>query len=341
MNGLLRTLSLLAGTVTLVHATPSLPVDQAGGGATVKPSAQPNAGAAPVWSSRRAMPTPRAGARVVMLDDKLYVLGGFPGKAALLAPQFDGFDVYDPVADSWSPKAALPQMTGNSGAAAVKGRIYLIEGKSGKVYEYNPAQGKWVTKAGMPTPRLSFGMAVANDKIYTIGGLAPDGTSRYKDSAVVEEYDPETDVWKSKASIPRPRHALAAATVGGKIYAIGGDAPHPGTYDRSIGDVAEYDPHADRWVAKRTAPGVFHYHCAVAFGGTIYVFGGPDTDLKSTAMYDPDADTWAAKTSRPTARWILGAAEAQGRIFIFGGWPDLDFTSVLGTVEAYDPAADR
>jgi N-acetylneuraminic acid mutarotase len=84
-----------------------------------------------------------------------------------------------------------------------------------------------------------------------------------------------------------------------------------------------------------------HYHSAVAFSGKIYVFGGSDADLKSTAVYDPDSDTWATRASRPAARWILGASEASGRIFVFGGWSDLDFKSILDTVEAYEPGADR
>ena len=43
--------------------------------------------------------------------------------------------------------------------------------------------------------------------------------------ATVEEYDPSTDTWTSKASMPTARYLLgAAATSNGKIYAIGGSS---------------------------------------------------------------------------------------------------------------------
>jgi hypothetical protein len=40
--------------------------------------------------------------------------------------------------------------------------------------------------------------------------------------AVVEEYDPVSDVWMARTPIPTPRWCLAADAVYGKIYAVGG-----------------------------------------------------------------------------------------------------------------------
>ena len=53
----------------------------------------------------------------------------------------------------------------------------------------------------------------------------------------VEEYDPATDTWATKAPMPTPRWNLGVATASnGKIYAIGG-------FNGSLlATVEEYDP---------------------------------------------------------------------------------------------------
>lgn len=40
--------------------------------------------------------------------------------------------------------------------------------------------------------------------------------------ATVEEYDPQTNSWSTLLCMPTPRYGLAATTVSGKVYAIGG-----------------------------------------------------------------------------------------------------------------------
>jgi hypothetical protein len=55
--------------------------------------------------------------------------------------------------------------------------------------------GTWTQKADMPTARFIPGSAVVDGKIYVIGG-APVSMGA---TAVVEEYDPATDTWTTRA----------------------------------------------------------------------------------------------------------------------------------------------
>jgi hypothetical protein len=52
-------------------------------------------------------------------------------------------------------------------------------------------------KNPMPTPRYTFGVATVTEKIYAIGGMSQNGTV-----GTNEEYDPETDIWTTKSSMP-------------------------------------------------------------------------------------------------------------------------------------------
>ena len=70
----------------------------------------------------------------------------------------------------------------------------------------------------MLTSRAYLTSAVVNGKIYCIGGSKFSGSALDK----VEVYDPETDSWETKTSMPTVRGYLTSSAVNGKIYCIGG-----------------------------------------------------------------------------------------------------------------------
>ncbi|MCG2725500.1 MAG: hypothetical protein L6420_04450, partial [Elusimicrobia bacterium] len=134
------------------------------------------------------------------------------------------------------------------------------------------------------------------------------------------------NAWLTKAVIPTARIYLAAAAVGGKIYAIGG---HTASNKNE-----EYDPAANEWMTKADLPTV-RYHLAVAaVGGKIYAIGGYNGTQKENEEYDPIADTWDTKAVMPTARYRLSAAAVGGKIYAIGGWGGTNIN------EEYDPATD-
>ena len=70
--------------------------------------------------------------------------------------------------------------------------------------------------AAMPTAR-NPAVGVVNGIVYAVGGW---GASNYL--ATVEAYDPATNTWTTKASMPTPRFGLAVGVVNGILYAVGG-----------------------------------------------------------------------------------------------------------------------
>ncbi|HEY5096267.1 MAG TPA: kelch repeat-containing protein [Candidatus Eremiobacteraceae bacterium] len=61
-----------------------------------------------------------------------------------------------------------------------------------------------------------FDSGVINGRLYAVGG----DSKGYLNS--VEAYDPETNNWIAKASMPTARDGLAAGVVNGTLYAVGG-----------------------------------------------------------------------------------------------------------------------
>jgi N-acetylneuraminic acid mutarotase len=175
------------------------------------------------WSIKTPMPTVRTAFAMATFNNKLYVVGGVqPG----LGTPLNTVEEYDPSSDTWSTKASMPTGRSELAIASANGKIYAIGGSDGSTFlstveEYDPVNNNWTTKSSMSKGRVNLAAAVVNDKIYAIGGGIEE-SSIFVDSNIVEEYDPPTDTWVIKSSMPTTRHALAAIAQEDTIYAIGG-----------------------------------------------------------------------------------------------------------------------
>ena len=178
------------------------------------------------WTRKSDMPTARAGVATGVVNGKIYAVGGV---ANAPGPGLATVEVYDPVGDSWTRKTDMPTARHFPGMSVFDGKIYVIGGirhcdyasSLSTVEEYDPATDTWTTRASMPTARTALTTSVVDGKIYAIGGV-----QSYKSTATVfstvEEYDPATDAWVTKAEMPTARQSLSTSTINGKIYAIGG-----------------------------------------------------------------------------------------------------------------------
>ncbi|HXE55644.1 MAG TPA: kelch repeat-containing protein, partial [Tepidisphaeraceae bacterium] len=128
--------------------------------------------------------------------------------------------------------------------------------------------------------------------------------------------------WTTQTALPFSRNHIAGATLGGKIYLIGGQA---GSDDaRPASDVLAWDPaQPDHWTAVANLPQPRSHAAAVTLNGRLVVLAGGttgDTPLSSVISYDPATNTWSPMTSLPVARLAPTAAIADGRLIFVGGY---------------------
>jgi N-acetylneuraminic acid mutarotase len=245
------------------------------------------------WVKLAVFPEPAEEILGAAASGKLYVFCG-------LAPGWKPIGMvyeYDPPTDQWNKKNAMPLASHHVAFAEMRGKIYAFGGfvlpASGSAawapianaWEYDPASDRWRALAPMPTARGSPVAVAAGDRIYVIGGATtPPGS---KETAVhparphisvgaVEEYDPATDTWRQRASMPTPRNHATAGAVNGKIYVIGGrvGAAFISAGSSNVDVVEEYDPVADAWGSARSKmPSARSAMASGVHGGRIYVSG--------------------------------------------------------------------
>ena len=177
------------------------------------------------WEKKAKMKTPRAFTAAAVVDGKIYVIGGATRQGAHVPT----VEMYDPVTNTWTPKASLSLGTrAVLSAVVVDGKIYAIGGDppggattSTTVEMYDPTGDTWTQKANMSTAKGGSAAVAVNGKIYVIGGAT---AAAGRALSIVEVYDPATDTWTTCTDMPAPRSFLAADVVNGKIYAFGGSA---------------------------------------------------------------------------------------------------------------------
>ncbi|MBI4605125.1 MAG: hypothetical protein HY721_24440, partial [Planctomycetes bacterium] len=181
-------------------------------------SAKSSAGFTARWQASAA-PGKDGGGNVL-----LFVFGGQRNLSPYL---LSTVEAYNPVSDSWQTKSSMPAQAGNVKATrACNGLIYVFgsTGLSTDVWAYNPANDTWQPKAPMPLARDGFAVTTGrNGRIYVLGGGAT-GTGVCS-TDIVDVYHPNTDTWNTYGWAPpscTKRNDLAAASLGGKVYSIGG-----------------------------------------------------------------------------------------------------------------------
>lgn len=176
------------------------------------------------WSELAPLASKRGAIAPVSLNGKIHLVGGAVGVGFRQRKSVNLHEVYDPAANSYSPRAPLPERRDHMGLVAVDGRLHAFGGRyetfdhnSNLHHVYGPAADKWTPRAVLPTARSGFAYGLLEGLIVVIGGEGTKGVFNEN-----EAYDPKADRWAALASMPFPRHGTGAAVIGGVMYIPGG-----------------------------------------------------------------------------------------------------------------------
>jgi N-acetylneuraminic acid mutarotase len=253
-----------------------------------------------------------------------------------------------PAYDGWSLLAALPASNSETGVAAVDGRVFVVGGYPSDrktvatVQVYDSATDRWQIVAPLPVPLNHVMAAGVNGKLYVIGGQTTESSEPEKAGFVntTYEYDPATNHWTTRASMPTRRGGGAAAVADGKIYVVGGRPP-------GGADFVVYDPKADRWTTLPNLPTQRNHLAADSIDGKIYVVGGRfeggfrSKQSDALEVFDSKTNQWSKRRPMLKPRGGVNGIAANGCFHLFGGEGNAEHPyGIYADHDYYNPVTD-
>ena len=126
------------------------------------------------WTSLASLHESREHTAAVVLDGKIYALGGrWSGTGELTS-----VEMYDPATDSWTTAPPLQIARGGFAAVAVDGQLYAIGGEVligenralTSVEVFDPEKGTWESGPDLPLPLHGVPAVSVDGTLYVLGG---------------------------------------------------------------------------------------------------------------------------------------------------------------------------
>ena len=297
------------------------------------------------WSV--AAPFPEASEEVygVAANGKFHAFGGLGPAWTPKGLMYE----YDPATDQWTKKKNMPLALHHPAWAELNGKIYVFGGfvKPEKgptawqpidnTWEYDPRADTWKALAPVPSKRGAAAAAVVGGKIYVIGGASMHPGSKetavhparpHRSVDTNEVYDPATNTWETRQTMPTARNHPFIGVVNNKIYVIGGRVGAAFiTRASNTGIVEEYDPATDQWGALKAS--MLNPRSAGVSGtykGKIYTAGGEERSagpwqrtFRAVEAYDPATNRWSILPDMTFPRHGLAGDILNGKFHMVSG----------------------
>lgn len=271
------------------------------------------------WDLCGMMPEPRSYHAAVLIGRTVYVTGGFDpetrkcGELVACKTTF----AYDIDSMEWSRKADMKTGRAAHGATQFQDKLLVFGGRGrfgravASTEEYDPASDTWREGTPLDMPRMAVGCATVGNVIYVVGGMVPEADDLYRAVDRVDIYDPKAHTWSEGPPLPKPRAFPAAASLGDKLWLIGGcyDNSEPGLSLVSLRDVDVLEPSG--WVHMGCTVHSRHAAAVAVADTNIYVIGGTSSVLngpiKRPEVYLQQDDRYKFPAEYPEAMTGISA----------------------------------
>jgi len=240
---------------------------------------------------------------------------GYIGLGSTAAnPSNDDFWKYDPLTNTWVQISNFTNGRIYSACFSIGDTGYVCsgcywDGTSGTqpfvfyqdMWAYNPATNSWTQKASFPgTGRNgAIGFEIFG-KGYVGMGLHRENSGANTYYNDLYEYDPATNQWTQKASLPASTRSYCINFSIGKYLYVGLGVSNVTQY---IPDIWQYNTETDTWTQMNNFPGPARkYASSFVIGSKAYIFGGMNASqyFKDLWEYDPYMDTWTQREDLPS-----------------------------------------
>ena len=191
------------------------------------------------WTSETPLPGIRYGHTSVVLNSKLFVIGGlhFSDDYASVIGTTDG--------STWVDETPLPEAIFGAASAVLGSKMYVIGGVQGSYDSdvfldtvYSSKDGSvWATEPPLPAILYSHGAAASGQTLYVVGGGRERGYYHFgfspeeSDIVVNTVYSFDGTTWTNETALPAAVSAQTqTAIVGSKLFVLGAGTDQKGVY---------------------------------------------------------------------------------------------------------------
>ncbi|MEM6312677.1 MAG: kelch repeat-containing protein, partial [Planctomycetota bacterium] len=214
------------------------------------------------WTTMAAMPEAITHAGIETVDDQVWFAGGYRGINDTPQQTYGTRTVwiYDTPTDTWSRGPDLPAERAGGDLVLIGRNLHFLGGQNTArtvdtrdhwVLNLDNQSAGWQARADMPVGRNHLAAEAHDGQLYFFGSQT--GTDENLTAhADVYAYNPATNQWTQKASMPAPRNHMHQTLVkkDGKLYVFAGQADHNDPQD----DIYEYTFATDTWRTIGTTP---------------------------------------------------------------------------------------
>ncbi|XP_077333419.1 kelch-like protein 9 [Lithobates pipiens] len=256
------------------------------------------------WSELGQMYAPVYNHCVAVINDFLFVIGGQTmfdpsGKH----PSNEVFR-FDPRTGTWLQAAAMLERRTRFHTEVIGERIIAVGGGSllghlsQSVEEYNPADNKWEYTSPFPIAVADHAGTTHKGILYVSGGYS---TSKTLND--VYSYLPRLKRWVVNRAMMYARCDHGMATIGDKIFCIGGRTLNAAKEWIHVNETEFYCPTADQWSSLKLSPFDCCQFSIVTHQSKLYITGGGSLRRMNKEdgvfIYDPETKAWKKTGSLP------------------------------------------
>lgn len=238
-----------------------------------------------IWiTNKPVLPSARSDLVAVSAVDKIFLIGGQSSNQTVLNDVLE----FDPVFERYNTtRKVMPVPRYRHAGAAINTLIYVVGGIT--VYDgtpldtmdiYDILKDNWQSGVPMSIPRTDCAAAVLLGKLYVFGGYSTNYDMSVS-GTLVEMFDPSTNSWTVRASMPTPRGDLAAVTFGtSRIFVMGGWNDRTNDFQTAT---EAYSPATNSWST---------------FANMITPKGDLAVAVYRNRIFNVGGEVWSGKTDR-------------------------------------------
>ena len=290
------------------------------------------------WKQLPDMPVGKWEPASLVRDDKLYVLGGYANYVVSSRRQ----DVFDPLERSWTRLQDCPSTISHVNLVPDLSGFWYAGGMKDKpskgikdhiiseVWHYDLGNDRFSAAPLLPEPRAAGAMQRIENKLHYISGLMVDRDTDSPDHFVFdldEWIKSGSGKWTKAAPLKVPRNQHSIATLGEKIYVIGGQFNHDSQQlDQERVDI--YDPLSDSWTEGPPLPVAHSHseHATFVHNQRIWMLGGHSTPSGGKKGFCQNIVTlaeggeWEITGHLPKPISSPAAGVIGKKLYVAGGW---------------------